>query len=165
MISIRKLLFFFIYLKDSINVKERKDVLMNDLEFVCLEVELWKSRSFIVIAWYRPPNRSVDLFPKLESVLSLFENESKDVIILGDTNCDLTKKAVLDNNAGQMRNIYELFSLRHLIEEPPQVTMNTSKIIDHIAATHPQNILKSGVHIISASDHYMCCKQTSKSFG
>ena len=56
---------------------------MSDLELVCLEVELLKSRPFIVIAWYRPPISSVDLFAELESALSFFDNESKDVIIYG----------------------------------------------------------------------------------
>ena len=54
-----------------------------------------------------------------------------------------------------MQNIYELFSLKQLIEEPTRVIMNTSTIIDNVATTHPQNILKSGVHKISASNHYM----------
>ena len=113
---------------------------MSDLELVCLEVELRKSRLFVVLAWYRPPSCSVELFAKLESVLSFFDNESKEVIILVDTNCDLTEKDVPDNNARHMQNIYELFSFKQLTEEPTKVTMGTSTIIDHIASTHPKNI-------------------------
>ena len=80
---------------------------MSDLELVSLEVELQKSRPLIVIAWYRPPSCPVDLFAKLESVLSFFDNENKEVIILGYTNCDLTENAVLDNNARHMLKIYD----------------------------------------------------------
>ena len=54
-----------------------------------------------------------------------------------------------------MLNMYELFSLKQLIKEPTRVTMDTSTIVDHVATTHPQNILKSGTHKISVSDHYM----------
>ena len=32
-----------VYIRDSVKFKERKDVPMNDLDLVCLEVELMKS--------------------------------------------------------------------------------------------------------------------------
>ena len=53
-----------------------------------------------------------------------------------------------------MLNIYELFSFKQLIEEPARLSLIPLQI-DHIAITHPQNTLKSGVHKISLSDHYM----------
>lgn len=58
-----------IYDRDSIKFKQRKDVPMSDLKLICLEVELLNSKRFIIIAWCRPPNSSVDLFAKLERVL------------------------------------------------------------------------------------------------
>ena len=66
------LLFIF---RDSIKLKERKDVSMSDLELVYLEIEPLKSCPFIIIAWYRPTSSSVDLFAKLERVLSFLNNE------------------------------------------------------------------------------------------
>ena len=44
---------------------------MSDLELVYLEIEPLKSSPFIIIAWYRPTSSSVDLFAKLERVLSI----------------------------------------------------------------------------------------------
>ena len=88
-------------------------------------------------------------------MLFFYDNESKEVIILGDIDCDLTKKAVLDNNARHIPSMYELFCLKKLIEEPTRVTMDTSTLIDHIATTYLKSILISGVHKFSASDHYM----------
>ena len=41
------------------------------------------------------------------------------------------------------------------VEEPTRVTLTTSSIIDHIATTCARNIVKSGVHEVSMSDHYM----------
>ena len=60
-----------------------------------------------------------------------------------------------DNNAKHIRDIYELFSFRQLIEEPTRVTLGTASIIDHVATTCARNIVKSGVHEVSLSDHYM----------
>ena len=79
-----------VYVRDFLIFKKRKDVLMCDLELVYLDIELLKSRPFIIIAWYRSPSSSVDLFAKTEKVLSFLDGESKEVIILDDTNCDLT---------------------------------------------------------------------------
>ena len=54
-----------------------------------------------------------------------------------------------------MLDLHELFSFKQLVEEPTRVTLTTSSIIDHIAARCARNIVKSGVHEVSKSDHYM----------
>ena len=81
-----------IYVRDSIKYKRRLDVLIDDLELICIEVEPPKSKSFLVLAWYRPPSGPVGSFNKLEKALSFLDEEGKEVILLGGTNCDLTPK-------------------------------------------------------------------------
>ena len=147
-----------IYIRDSIKYKHRSDVPVDDLEIICIEVEPPKSKSFLVLAWYRPPSDPVVSFDKLEKVLSFLDKEGKEIILLGDTNCDLTPKLAeqpIDNNSKHMLDLYELFSFKQLVEEPTRVTLTTSSIIDHIATTCARNIVKSGVHEVSMSDHYM----------
>ena len=80
------------------------------------------------------------------------------MILLGDTKCDFTKidsDQQIDKNARHMANVYGLFNLVQLVEEPTRVTLETAKIIDHIATTSTRNIIKVGVHVVSLSDHYM----------
>ena len=80
------------------------------------------------------------------------------MILLADTNCDFAKKInhqFKDNNAKHMVNLYELFSLKQLVEEPTRVTLGTATIVDHIATTCTGNIVESGVHKVSLSDHLM----------
>ena len=147
-----------IYVRDSIKYKPRPDVPVEDLEIICIEGEPPNSRSFLVLAWYRPPSDPVVSFDKLEKVLSFLDKEGKEIILLGDTNCDLTPKQAekpIDNNSKHMLDLYELFSFKQLVEEPTRVTLTTSSIIDHIATTCARNIVKSGVHEVSMSDHYM----------
>ena len=147
-----------IYIRDSIKYKPRSDVPVDDLEIICIEVEPPKSKSFLVLAWYRPPSDPVASFDKLEKVLSFLDKEGKEIILLGDTNCDLTPKLAeqpIDNNSKHMLDLYELFSFKQLVEEPTRVTLTTSSIIDHIATTCARNIVKSGVHEVAMSDHYM----------
>ena len=146
-----------IYVRDSIKYKRRLDVPADDLELICIEVEPPKSKSFLVLAWYRPPSEPVGSFNKLEKALSFLDKEGKE-IILGDTNFDLIPKQAeqpIDNNLKHMLDLYELFSFKQLIGGPTRVTLTTSSIIDHIATTCARNIVKSGVHEISLSDHYM----------
>ncbi len=45
----------FIYIRDSIKYKLRSDVPRDDLELICIEVEPPKSKSFLIIVWYRRP--------------------------------------------------------------------------------------------------------------
>ena len=129
-----------------------------DLELICVEIQPPKSKSCIVIAWYRPPSDTVDYFNKLETILLYLDQEGKEVILLGDTNSDFAKKASNRSNdmiAMHLRRIYNLLSFTELIEEPTRVTCETATLIDHIATTCPFNISKSGILKLALSDHYM----------
>ena len=124
---------------------------------ICVESLPPKAKSYFLVAWYRPPSDPVKSLNKLEQTLSFLDKEEKEVILLGDTNCDLTVKEgiTLDSNAKHLTDIYDLFTYKQLITEPTCVTPNSSSIIDHIATTSPKNIVKSGVFQISLSDHFM----------
>ena len=74
-----------------------------------------------------------------------FDKEGKEIILLGDTNCDLAKKPAdqpLGKNAKHISSIYELFSFKQLIEESTRVTLDTATVIDHVATTYARNIVK-----------------------
>ena len=123
-----------------------------------MEIQPPKSKSYLVVSWYRPPSDPVDSFNKVEKVLSYLDKEGKEIILLGDTNCDLAKSAQdqpAENNAKHISSLYELFSLKQLIEEPIRVTLTSSSMIDRIATTSARNIIEAGVHKVSMSDHYM----------
>ena len=124
---------------------------------ICVKILPPKAKPYFLVAWYRPPSDLVDSFNKLEQILSFLDKEEKEVILLGDTNCDLTVKEgiTLDSNAKHLPDIYDLFTYQQLITGPTRVTPNSSSIIDHIATTIPKNIVKSGVFPISLSDHFM----------
>ena len=95
-----------IYIRDFIKYKLRSDVPVDDLEIICIDVEPPKSKPFLVLAWYRPPSDPVASFDKLEKVLSYLDKEGKEIILLGDTNCDLTTKQAdqhIDNDTRQWK--------------------------------------------------------------
>ena len=132
--------------------------ILNIPEIICVEIQPPKSKSYIVIAWYRPPSDPVDSFNKLETNLLYLDQEGKEIILLGDTNCDFAKKAANRSNdmsSMHLHRIYNLMSFTQLIEEPTRVTCETATLIDHIATTYPINIFKSGILKLALSDHYM----------
>ena len=98
-----------VYIRDSIKAKHRDDVPSDTLELLCIEECPPRSRSYFVIAWYRPPSDSVGSFDKLEKALAYLDRESKELIFLGDTNCDFTKipgDQLIDNNARHLASVY-----------------------------------------------------------
>ena len=65
------------------------------------------------------------------------------------------------NNSRYIHDLYELFSRNKLICKPTSVTLTTSTLVDHTSTTCIDNILESGVHKVSLSQHYMVfCKRT-----
>ena len=77
---------------------------------------------------------------------TISSSEGKEIILLGDTNCDLTTKQAeqpIDNDTKHMTCLYGLFSLSQLMREPIRVTVNSSSIIDHIATDCANSIIKS----------------------
>ena len=116
-----------------------------------------KAKSYFLVTWYRSPSDPVESFNKLELILPFIDKDEKEVILLGDTNCDFTVKEgiTMDSNAKHLTNIYELLTFKQLITEPTRITADSSSIVGHIATTSPKNIVKAGVLPISLSDHSM----------
>ena len=49
---------------------------------------------FIILCWYRPPTNNLDTqsFDAFEGILSKLGSDDKEVIKIGDTNCDLMSR-------------------------------------------------------------------------
>ena len=81
-----------IYIRSHIPYTIRNDLLPDNLELICVEVEKLKSKPLLTTTWYRPPNSSVELFSEFEKFLDLLEDENKEIIITGDLNCNLLEQ-------------------------------------------------------------------------
>ena len=101
------------------------------------------------------------MFEKRAVVLPMFfsHRENKEIIILGDTsdtNCDFSLPRPSDaNHSSHLQEIYDLFGLRQLIEEPTRMILHSSSVLDHIATSEYKNISESGVIKTSLSDHFL----------
>ena len=78
-----------ILVKNNYSYIVRNDLLTNDLEAICIELTLRVSRPILILNWYRPPDSEAQVFDWFEEFLQKAEAENKELIILGDLNCDL----------------------------------------------------------------------------
>ena len=72
------------------------------------------------------------------------DSEDKEVICLGDFNCDwfqLTTSSVTK----KLFELTEVYQLQQIIEEPTQITSNSQTHIDLVFTNRPEIIIKSGV--------------------
>ena len=79
-----------IYVKDSL--PEPIIELENDkLELLSLRIKPKNAKSFILVCWYRPPTSVVDdaAFENLREIIRKLDKEEKEIILVGDTNCDI----------------------------------------------------------------------------
>ncbi len=114
------------------------------IELLCVEIEPIHAASFFVMAWYRPPNATADTFDHFEKYLYFLDREDKEIILLGDTNLDISTKyskvgnVTIDDLPAHSLHLLEisnLFGLHQLIERPSRETLTTRTLIDHIATT------------------------------
>ena len=95
--------------------------------------------------------------------MQVLDRENKEIILLGDTNCDIllnysdgdSLNSVLLAHSMRVLELYDLFGFHQLIKRGTRETLESTTLIDHVATTNKSNIVTSGVHEPSISDHYM----------
>ena len=136
-----------IYIKDTLLDKStvREDLPKSNLALVCIEIKPFRAAPFFVMAWYRPPNVSVDASDQIEECLQFLNREDKKTILLGDKNCDFLPKYSKEGDTNpkdlpahslRLLEIYNLSGFHQLIEKPSCETLITTTLIDHIATTN-----------------------------
>jgi hypothetical protein len=58
-----------LYITDTISFSERKDLVPEPLEMICIEVHRPYKVAFLISTWYRPPNSNNDVFYEFDLFL------------------------------------------------------------------------------------------------
>ena len=140
------------YIRKPISFAERKDLVPDSLEIICVEIKKPYNKSFLVCAWYRPPSTDINLFDKFEAFLHKCDLVDQELLIMGDLNCDVSKFP-LECNARRLQFLSSLYQLDQLINEPTRVTKASATLIDLFFTNKRENILQSGVVHLGISDH------------
>ena len=105
------------YVRSSVNFIQRKDMSIDDIENLCIQIQKPNSKPFLVATWYRPPNSNVEEFKYFETFIDMIDAENVEYYLLGDLNCDLGSLD-LEGNSRLLIGITELYGLHQLINEP-----------------------------------------------
>ena len=149
-----------IYVKASLPEPTVK-IKNENLELISLEIAPQHAKPFLVVCWYRPPTAD-DAFENLREVLKNLDRDGNEIILVGDTNCDL--KSNQSSNANKLKAIYSEYQLEQLIKSYTRVAVTTNErneqnisktLIDHFSTTSPKYILKADVLELGMVDHYL----------
>ena len=152
-----------IYVKDSLPepIIELKS---DKLELLSLRIKPKNAKSFIFVCWYRPPTSVVDnaAFENLREILGKLDNEEKEIILVGDTNCGIMDH--IKANTKTIKLVYSENQLEQLIKSYTRVAVTTTEqgdkrisksLIDHFSTSNPKFILKADVLETGMVDHYL----------
>ena len=142
------------YVRKSINFTVGNDLNMEILENVCLEIQQPRSKPFVVVMWYRPPDSSIGIFTPFEHLIGILDLENIEYYLMGDINCDMIATRY-DSDTCNLMSITDVYGLQQLITEPTRETPTSSTLIDVIYTNCPDKIVCSGVCHVSISDHSM----------
>ena len=118
-----------VYIREAYSFNERKDLNSDYLEMIsCIEICKPRSRPFLISVWYRPPNSEMKLFDFFEIFLSKCDAESKELIVIGDINCNMIKSPK-DSSTKKLIFLSALYNLEQLIKEPTRVTSTSSSLM------------------------------------
>ena len=144
-----------VYIHNSLNWHRRYDVELDDIECVWVELLFKKSKSVLLGNIYRPPDTSdylpSDFNEKFKTMMTDVSYEEKEIIILGDLNCDYTRR----QKNRTLKAIISGFGCCQKVEEPTRITNESKTLIDVILTNIPQNIAKTAVIESGLSDHHM----------
>ena len=117
-----------IYVRDVLNVREWSSLVPNAMEAICIEVTKTKAKPILITSIYRPPDSKIVYMYMLEDYFNKLDNESKELIVLGDLNCDLSVEK-LDNNSQRLTDLFNVNQMAQLITEPTRITKNHESLI------------------------------------
>ena len=76
------------YIRETVNYEHRTDIKTSNVELLCIEVKQKCTKPFIVMASYRPPKYEYQTIDEIETSLKSLDAEDKEIILMGDANCN-----------------------------------------------------------------------------
>ena len=141
-----------IYYKSNFIARSRADICPNDIETTWLEITLPNKHKILISSLYRPPNANIINFNT--NLENLFDSvcSDKEILVLGDLNCDLAAKT-LSSDTKELCKSFNIYQFKQLIKEFTRIAENSSTLLDLVFTTDSVKITDSGVIDCSISDH------------
>ena len=139
-----------IYIHSTIQFTLREDLNNIDLETITVELNLPFIKPIVLTTLYRPEG-PVEVFNRIESVVSVIAGNNKEFMLKDDLNCDLLSGTA--SRTKYLVQIYNTYGLQQIIKEATRTTSDTQTLIDHIVTNKPDKVADSGVIPCGISDH------------
>ena len=117
-----------------------------------MEIIKPRSKSILVSTWYRPPDFSAHFFVEFEKMVGSLDAKNLEFFSLGDLNVNLDQ-SMESSNKNTLNEIFDIYGLDQLIQEPTRVTESSSSLIDLCLTNSLTTVVDSGVIHLSISDH------------
>ena len=90
-----------------------------------------------------------------ENVLEVANAEKKEVIIMGDLNCNFSPGARCQGETKKLKSILQSMNMTQVVKEPTGVTRESQTLIEIICSSQPQNITSVMIKVVKSalSDH------------
>ena len=153
------------YILNSLKFNRRKDLEFNsdDSENLFIEVNLTKSKVFIIGVIYRHPTCSLKKFQEqFLLTLNKLAHGKLDFVISGDYNVDLLKHEI-KQTVNDYINAVHTEGCFNIINKPTRITDTSATLLDHVYTNVSQNISSRGILTFEILDHLPTfCSLTSK---
>ena len=148
-----------IYVPDGLPYKIRDDLNDKDeIEYLWIEVTRSKCKPVLICCVYRAPDTDLTKFiSSFNDTSSKISFMNSDVVVLGDFNVDCQPGTAGKVNTLK-RKVHSFMcslDLIQLIKEPTRITDTSKTLIDLIFVFNKHRFIKSGVVLLSISDHSM----------
>ena len=153
------------YVLNNLKFNKREDLEFNsdNSENLLIEVNLTKSKVFIIGVIYRHPTSSLTKFQEqFLLTLNKLANDKLDFVICGDYNIDLLKHKIKQTVNDHIHAVHSEGCF-NIINKPTRTTGTHATLFDHVYTNVSQNILSRGILTFEISDHLPTfCSLTSK---
>ena len=139
----------FVYIINNLKVERLYDLEENELEAICLQICLFKSKRPLLIGGiYHPPSVTLDVDSNLEMNIETAYPKNLEMHIVGDFNINFLNSAYKQHRLVKALKSLNLTQLVNYVTRPA-----SSTCLDHVYTTHPNLIVDISVPNMGLSDH------------
>ena len=120
------------FLRNNTPYVERSDLISAHVEALCLEIRKPKSKPILVSTSYRLPCRFKYSVSTMFRKIWKTDDESKEIIIADDFNCDLLKKDFVNPSIKKIKDLIDIYQLQQHIDRPSRITNCSQPLFDII---------------------------------
>ena len=99
------------------------------------------------------PKYEYQTIDEIETLLKSVDAEDKEIILMGDVNCNDLDIEGKNRILVSLRNMYHTYQLKQLIKFPTRSTLSSQTLTDHFATNQSKFITELGVFTTGFSDH------------